>query len=273
MRTIVHLSDLHFGRVDPTVVTALADCVHQLAPHVVALSGDLTQRARARQFREARAFLDSLPRPQIVVPGNHDVPMFNAIARVIDPLGGFRRYVTSDLHPFYANDEVAVAGLNTTRSFTIKGGRARAADVQRVCERFQQLSDIVVKVVVAHHPFEAAQHVARGRWRGSGRGTVEALTRGGADVFLTGHLHVSYTGATAARYNIGGRAAVVVEAGTATSTRMRGEANAFNVLRLDARSIVVERFEWRQASRGFDVGEVRRFERTPNGWVPAATTT
>jgi len=114
-----------------------------------------------------------------------------------------------------------------------------------------------VKVVVAHHPFDDREH-------------LEMLTRCGADVFLTGHLHVSYTGATAARYNVGGRAAIVVEAGTAISTRMRGEANAFNVLRIDSGRVAIERFAWDDTAGTFLIAERRRFDRTQHGWIPAA---
>src|SRR5207253_1287181 len=77
MRTIVHLSDVHFGRVDAAIVAPLVDTIRAIAPDLVAVSGDLTQRARRAQFRAARAFLDRLPVPQLVVPGNHDVPLFN----------------------------------------------------------------------------------------------------------------------------------------------------------------------------------------------------
>src|SRR3954469_2042372 len=98
MRTIIHLSDLHFGRTDPSVVEPLVATVAELRPDAIAVSGDLTQRARGEQFREARAFLDRLPPvPQIVVPGNHDVPLWNAFKRFAQPLANFRRYITADL--------------------------------------------------------------------------------------------------------------------------------------------------------------------------------
>lgn len=81
MRTLVHLSDIHFGRVDATIIEPLVALIAELKPDVVTISGDLTQRARSEQFQEARAFLDRLPNPQIVVPGNHDVPLYNVFAR------------------------------------------------------------------------------------------------------------------------------------------------------------------------------------------------
>ncbi|HET9787793.1 MAG TPA: metallophosphoesterase family protein, partial [Pyrinomonadaceae bacterium] len=94
MRTIVHLSDIHFGRTDQSVVKPLISFVNEIKPDLVAVSGDLTQRARSWQFQEARAFLDSLPKPQIVVPGNHDVPLYNVFSRFLSPLDKYRRYIT-----------------------------------------------------------------------------------------------------------------------------------------------------------------------------------
>ena len=116
MRTLVHLSDLHFGRVDPALLSPLRALVEHLEPDVVVVSGDLTQRARSAQFQQARVFLDSLPGPQIVVPGNHDVPLYNVFSRFLTPLVKYRRHVTDDLSPEYVDEEIAVLGINTARS-------------------------------------------------------------------------------------------------------------------------------------------------------------
>src|SRR6478672_7563427 len=115
MRRIVHLSDIHFGSVDNNVVKSLASSVNELKPHILVVSGDLTQRARTREFRMAREFLDKLPSPQIVVPGNHDVPLYNVFQRLAMPLEKFCRYISADLAPIYIDDEIAVAGINTAR--------------------------------------------------------------------------------------------------------------------------------------------------------------
>ena len=116
MRTLVHLSDLHFGRVDAALLAPLRALVERLEPDVVVVSGDLTQRARSGQFQQARVFLDSLPGPQIVVPGNHDVPLYNVFSRFLTPLVKYRRHVTDDLSPEYVDEEIAVLGINTARS-------------------------------------------------------------------------------------------------------------------------------------------------------------
>jgi len=267
MKTLVHLSDLHFGRVDPAVADALAGLIGRLGPHVVAVSGDLTQRARRWQFREARRFLDSLPRPHVVVPGNHDIPLFNLPARFLNPLGGYRRHITDNLQPLHADAEIAVLGLNTTRPTSLKGGAVQYDDVPRMCEVLGRLGERIVKIIVGHHPFGERRDAAGSTEGAADTRAVARLAGAGADVFLTGHRHLSYTGHTAERYDISGRAAIVVEAGTATSTRMRGEANAFNLLHIDHGHVAVERFEWQPSGAVFTVADATRFERGSNGWA------
>src|SRR6185436_473271 len=154
MRSIVHLSDIHFGRVNAVVIPSLIETITRINPDLVAVSGDLTQRARATQFAEARAFLDRLPKPQIVVPGNHDVPLHNVLARFAQPLSKYRRYITEDLRPFYHDEEIAVLGVNTARSLTFKGGRINKAQIAWMQERFSAIGSEVAKIVVTHHPFD-----------------------------------------------------------------------------------------------------------------------
>src|SRR6478672_294522 len=108
MRTVVHISDIHFGRVDYAIVETLTANINEINPDIVVVSGDLTQRARSAQFIEARQFLDKLPKPQIVVPGNHDIPLHNVFARFLSPLEKYKKYITDDLEPFYADTEIAV---------------------------------------------------------------------------------------------------------------------------------------------------------------------
>jgi 3',5'-cyclic AMP phosphodiesterase CpdA len=225
-----------------------------VTPHVVAVSGDLTQRARGWQFRQARAFLDRLPGRHVVVPGNHDIPLYNVLARFGVPRRRFRRHITADRWPAVLDDEVAVFGADTTRSFTIKDGRLRAGDLRRLGEVLEAAGD-VVKIVVCHHPFDD-------------RDAVNALVAGGADVLLTGHLHLSYVGHTATRYQAAGRSAIVVEAGTATSVRARGEANSFNLLHVERGGVRVERLAWDEERRAFVLAQVDEFARDQRttGW-------
>ena len=201
------------------------------------------------------------------MPGNHDIPLFNLPARFLNPLGGYRRYITGDLQPLHADADIAVLGLNTTRATSLKGGAVQYDDVPRLCERLGGLGDHIVKIVVGHHPFGERPDVSGPQGERAEMRAVAQLAAAGADVFLTGHRHLSYTGHTAERYDISGRAAIVVEAGTATSTRMRGEANAFNLLHIDHGQVAVERFEWQPARGVFAVADASRFERHAGGWA------
>lgn len=267
MRTIVHLSDLHFGRVNQHVISPLIDAVAKINPDLVAVSGDLTQRARTHQFREARAFLDRLPKPQIVVPGNHDVPLHNVFARFVQPLDKYRRIITDDLWPFYHDEEIAVLGVNTARSLTIKGGRVNQQQIDFMSGKFCELAPEVVKIIVTHHPFDLPEGHDERDLVGRARLAMEALASCGADVFLAGHLHVSQTTHTAQRYQIKGHSALVIQAGTAASTRGRGEENSFNVIRVERPRIAVERLEWQPKLGGFANVTTERFQHGPDGWA------
>jgi predicted MPP superfamily phosphohydrolase len=129
LRTIVHLSDLYFGRLDSDILPALILDILAAKPDVIVVSGDLTQRARRHEFRQARNFLNALPFPKIVVPGNHDVPLYNVISRGLRPFTNYRRYIGHDLEPGFADSEIAVLGINTARSFTFKNGRINRRQV------------------------------------------------------------------------------------------------------------------------------------------------
>jgi 3',5'-cyclic AMP phosphodiesterase CpdA len=251
MRTLVHISDLQFGRVDPALLDPLAVAIAQAQPDLVAVSGDLTQRARSAQFREAAAYLRRLPQPQIVVPGNHDVPLYDVVRRFLAPLTRFRRHISAEPFPSFIDTEIAVVGLNTARSLTFKGGRINHDQIGQVERRFDGLPEAVTRVVVTHHPFDLPEGGDEGDLVGRATMAMSAFAGCGVDLFLSGHMHHSHVGDTARRYRIDGYAALVVQAGTATSTRGRGEANAFNVLRIGVDTLTLATWQWQPVARAF----------------------
>jgi len=270
MRTIVHLSDLHFGRLDERLLEPLRSAIGAAQPDLIAISGDLTQRALTRQFRAARGFLDSLRYRMLIVPGNHDVPLYNIAARIVAPLSAYRRFISADLGPSFIDSEIAVVGLNTARAWVRRGGgRLNDEQVARAIDRFGRTPPGLVKIIVTHHPFDLPAGVHEHHLVGRAHRAMEHLARAGADLFLAGHLHLSHIGHTAERYKIEDHAALVIQAGT-LSTRGRGEANTFNVIRVQPPDIVVERHSWDREQERFVRAKGAAFRRTMVGWQPLA---
>jgi 3',5'-cyclic AMP phosphodiesterase CpdA len=267
MRTLVHLSDLHFGRVDPELLAPLRELVERIAPTAVVVSGDLTQRAKSEQFEEARAWLDTLPGPQIIVPGNHDISLYNVFRRFVLPLERYKRYITEDLDPVYVDDEIAVLGVNTARSLTWKDGRVNKEQVEKIRATLAGLPPEVVRVVVTHHPFDLPEGAKEEDLVDRAHMAMDVFAECGVDLLMAGHLHQSHAGNTQARYKISEYAALVVQAGTATSTRGRGEVNSFNVIRTEPQKIEVDRYGWDAVHKQFQLMATEKFIRSGNIWA------
>jgi 3',5'-cyclic AMP phosphodiesterase CpdA len=267
MRTLVHLSDLHFGRVDPDLLAPLRALVQRIAPDVVVVSGDLTQRAKSEEFEEARAFLDTLPGPQIVVPGNHDISLYNVLRRFIAPLARYRRYITDDLAPVFIDDEIAVLGVNTARSLTFKDGRVNAEQVAQIKAQLAGLPAAVTRIIVTHHPFDLPRSFDDDDLVDRAPMAMQAFADSGVDVLMAGHLHASHAGNTADRYAMGDYAALAIQAGTATSTRGRGETNSFNVVRVAPDQVEVDRYGWDMLGKDYALVSTGKFYRTGNVWA------
>jgi 3',5'-cyclic AMP phosphodiesterase CpdA len=238
MKTVAHLSDLHFGREDPRVVDGL---LAELDVALVAVSGDLTQRATQAQFEACRAFIARVPAPCLVVPGNHDVPLYDVFHRLTDPLGRYRRHFADDVEPTFRDDELAVVGVCTAHGLTGKGGKITRAQAERVRARLADAGSRW-RVVVAHHPFllPRGDH-EDARVRGADV-ALDAFHEARVDVLLTGHLHVAHIPETG--FQAGDRTLVAVHAGTAFSTRLRGEANGYNRLTFDGDTLTVAHRLW-----------------------------
>jgi 3',5'-cyclic AMP phosphodiesterase CpdA len=264
MLIIVHLSDLHFGRIETGIPPKLICAVAAANPDIVVVSGDLTQRALKREFRDAQQFLASLPHPQVIVPGNHDVPFYNPVLRWLAPLRRYRRFITNDLEPFYADTEIAVLGINTARANTFKNGRINANQRRRSCSRFAACGPDVIRIVVTHHPFES---IDSANVVGRAQAAMLSFARSGVDVILSGHLHGSASQDSSARYGRDQRSVLLVQAGTATSTRRRHEVNSFNVLKIDGRHIRIECFSWDGPNHNFGLTRWDDFDRVGESWL------
>jgi 3',5'-cyclic AMP phosphodiesterase CpdA len=270
MKTIAHISDLHFGREDPVVAEGLRVDLHRLQPDIVVNTGDFTQRARRRQFQAAAAYMRRLPQPQISIPGNHDIPLFDVIRRFLSPLGRFRRYITPALFPRYVDDELVVLGINTARSLTWKSGRISAEQIEELERVLSAFPASMFKVIVSHHPFipPPGEAMAGVDLVGRAARALEVIERCGVDLLLAGHLHHGYTGDIRTFYPSTQRSIIVAQAGTAISHRMHREPNGYNFIRLERDCIEVTVRRWREGAF-FEISRVV-FRREDGQWLPQA---
>lgn len=267
MKVLVHISDLHFGTELPALAEELRADLAAARPSLVIVSGDLTQRARRRQYAQARAFLATLPRPQLVVPGNHDVPLYDVVRRFLAPFTRYRRYICDDLNPVHDDGELFVAGLNTARSLTWQSGRISREQIETLRQRLAA-TKAQHKVVVTHHPFipPPAASTQRDGIDLVGRATraMQVLDACEVDLLLAGHLHLGYSGDTRTQYPAAHRAIIAAQAGTAISGRVRGDPNGYNHITLDDDRVVIEVRAWREGK--FRPVRVTEYARDAGGW-------
>lgn len=271
MRTIVHLSDLHFGTVDDRKIAPLLSCIKRLDPDLVVISGDLTQRAKIGEYKAARAFIHSLGRKTLVVPGNHDIPYYDIWKRFVAPFERFHRYISSVSFDHYVDNEIAVVGVNTVQRFAFTNGRITSRTLAYVEEFFEKIPEHVVRVVFTHHPLELpllpldrSVHIHRVVY--GSRRAMDRLAKAKVDIFLSGHLHMFNITDTSTRYKISTYSGVVVQAGTALSTRLRGERGSFNLLRIERSHITVEHYQYKDESFDFVLIAKTHFIETDSGW-------
>jgi 3',5'-cyclic AMP phosphodiesterase CpdA len=242
---IAHLTDLHFGAEDLAVVAALIEDVSRAAPDLIAVSGDLTQRARHREFHAAAQFLRALGAPVLAVPGNHDVTPFDLFERFADPWSRWRRHVAPETEPVWMDDQVAVVGLNTARRGGLylnwaRGGVGRAR-LARLEARLAAIPPPLFRIVVAHHPFAAPALNPAARLVGGATPALASFVRHDVRMVLSGHLHLpDVAPMPAARI-------MLVQGATATSHRLRGAPNAWHLITVAGDTAEVATRIWQDA--------------------------
>ena len=257
MTTLLQVSDPHFGTEQAPVVEALYDLGARERPDVLVVSGDITQRARRRQFRSTQAFVERIAAPRtLAIPGNHDIPLFNVLARVFAPYAGYQRSFGRDLEPELDAPDLLVTCVNTTRARRHKDGEVSTAQVERVAARLRRAARSQVRLVVVHQPVMAARADDERNLLHGREGAVRAWVAAGADVVMGGHIHWPYACPLQLGFRDLPRDAWIVQAGTAVSSRTRdGVPNSVNVLRCEAtpagRRCRIERWDYSVEERAF----------------------
>jgi len=231
MSVLVQISDPHFGTEQPLVVLALLKLIQREKPDVAVLSGDITQRARRGEFAEAKRFVDRLAVPRtLVIPGNHDIPLFNPFARLFQPYANFSRAFGEELEPEHDSESLLVVCVNTTRPQRHVDGEVSDAQIDRIAGRLRTAKASQLRIVVTHHPV----HVVRAEdvhdlLHGHAK-AVRAWSRAGVDLILGGHIHVPYV--VQLPSEVAPQGGWGVQAGTALSSRVRdGIPNSINLIR------------------------------------------
>jgi 3',5'-cyclic AMP phosphodiesterase CpdA len=277
MARIAHLSDLHFGAHDPAVVAGAEAWLRDERPDLVAISGDFTQRARRGQFRAAGAFLARLEAAGLTtlcVPGNHDVPLYDILQRFTRPLRRYRRHIDDELCPWFERENLAVLGINTARSLTFKDGRISREQMAIIRARFAGVPEGRTRILVTHHPLfampigdegEASEAVGRQSE------ALQAVADAGVHILLAGHFHRSFT-SSARRMVKNAGPALVIQAGTATSTRLRhGEKQSFNLIETHRnRTVDVQVIGWDGAA--FRAGSRAGYQFDGDNWNQSPST-
>lgn len=257
--TILHVSDLHFG---PPFVDEVAEAAlrvaHELLPDVVVVSGDLTQRARRDQFLDAKEYLGRFPEaPMLVIPGNHDVPLYRIVQRLTNPHANYTEVIGADLNPILRLDAAVIVGLDSTAPRSaISNGRIHAWQLDYCEQAFAEAPENAAKIVVAHHHFTPAPDYLHDWTMPKSKRAMMRFVELGVDLILGGHLHRAYIGNSLDFYpgQHPERGIIIAQSGTTTSRRGRGreqEKNSLNVIQIYRSSIDITHCLYFSADHGF----------------------
>jgi 3',5'-cyclic AMP phosphodiesterase CpdA len=268
MARFLHLSDLHFGAHDPKLVEAVEARVAEEKPDLVIISGDFTQRARTEQFEEAGQFLTRLRdagNEVLAVPGNHDIPLYDVLRRFLSPLTRYRKYIDETLCPFHELPGATILGVNTARSATFMNGSISHEQIAFIREAFAKTDPANVRILVTHHPLFALPTGDGGELGvpvDHQQDALAAIAEAGVDLLLAGHNHLASANANALVHGAG--RALIVQAGTATSTRVRGQGQSFNLIETDPGYVKVTIETWDKDR--FVRSDSQCFNRTGEHW-------
>jgi len=237
MSVLLQISDAHFGTEKPAVVEALLALTGELAPDLVIMSGDITQRARTYQFERAAAFVKRLPVPRVLsIAGNHDIPLFDLVTRFRDPYGPYRRAFGDELEPRHEAPDCLVLTVKTTRRSRHTDGEISEEQRERVAAELRRATLAQVRIVVTHQPLAVPRAAEVHNVAHGSDEAVRAWAEAGADVLLAGHIHLPFVIPLHESTELP-RSLWAVNAGTAVSTRTRRDAkNSVNVLRVTSGS-------------------------------------
>jgi 3',5'-cyclic AMP phosphodiesterase CpdA len=259
MLTILHGSDLHFGKpFDAEAAGVFLQAIRDLSPDLIVLSGDFTQRAKIREYQEAREFLRGLPDlPIVVTPGNHDVPLYRVCERLFAPLRNYREFISPELDTVTSVGGATVVSLNSTAPLrAIVNGRIRDRQLLFAAQAFQDVPEGDLRVMVLHHHLAPAPDYESDRVLPGFKRCLDAFCEMKVELILGGHLHRAYVANSLDTFPAGdGRHGIVIaHSGTTTSRRGRARErnkNSFNLIGIAGDQMVITHYLYVDEEGGF----------------------
>jgi 3',5'-cyclic AMP phosphodiesterase CpdA len=194
MIRLFHISDVHFGLEDTAALDWVAACIARERPDAVAITGDLTMRARHREFAAAAAWIRGLGVPVTIEVGNHDLPYFNLAERFLDPYRRFRALQGAVDHGI-ALPGLAIVPLKTTARAQMRlnwsKGRVGERSLSACLAVLDTLPPGTRALVACHHPLVETGTRGKALTRGGSR-ALAALARRGVLGVLSGHVHDAF---------------------------------------------------------------------------------
>lgn len=245
MQTIrlAHLSDIHFGYENEPAVAAARDWLCAEMVDLTIVSGDVTRWGELSEFTEAAAWLETVPGPKLVTPGNHDAPYLDFAQRLFTPFLRFEQMIGPSRGQTYLAEGLAVRGVNTARGVQPRAnwskGQISRRQVDETTAWLATAPDEALRIIVLHHPLmEMTGGPMTGKVWG-GAFAAEALAAAKADLVLSGHIHAPF----ALPYPFVDQRTYAVGAGT-LSVRERGVPPSFNLIEADAEAVRVTALAW-----------------------------
>ncbi|MDN5567802.1 MAG: metallophosphoesterase [Paracoccus sp. (in: a-proteobacteria)] len=260
MTRILHLTDLHFGFHRIELVGPLLTRIEELRPDLIVISGDITHRGLPAQMQQARHFLDRMTAPVMLMPGNHDIPLLNPVARLFWPFSGYRDYFGPDLTPTVHTGQARVFALNSADPFAWQRGTIRSGEIGRVIGGLDRHS---TNIVALHHPMQQLPGIDKAPARRSAE-ALRRLEEAGAHVILSGHLHrwaVDKVLATGKHPRL-----LQIQGGTALCARVSDLRNEFALLTINGTQVQVERHISPMGMNAFEEPLVAVYSRATGVW-------
>jgi len=233
---LFHLSDIHFGLEDKAALAWVKREIARVRPAAVAITGDLTMRARHREFDAAVEWISALDVPVTVEVGNHDLPYFNLIERFLDPYRRIRG-IESKVEREIELPGLAIVPLKTAvrwqpRLNWSKGWVSKTA-LARCLDAIDALPSGTQALIAAHHPLVEVGTRGTALTR-NGQKAMEELARRPVLAVLSGHVHDAFD---LVQDTVNGPVRMI-GAGT-LSRRLRSTPPSFNELSWDGRELQV----------------------------------